>query len=198
MVALSIIMRLAVRKIERVCSLPSMVYVLDQVLNIAPLVMLAFSFAHEFGGLPHATGVAFTLCAIVWGFGSIFMGLYTITDGQCYTVPIGFLMMSTSTITGLLYLLEGDTTQEVQMFATLTISTSVLFFTSRIHVNNNHHHIGKVAPSAARANSALVKRSGPANSMKGQGESAKSNAEDVAGKEHALPRASELVWNTNN
>ena len=207
MIALTIIMRLTVRKIARVCPLPSMAYILDQVLNVAPVVMLLFAFLEEFNVLSHDTGVAITLCAIVWAFGSIFLGLYTITHGECYSVPIGFLMMVTSTITSMLFMLEGETTKEVHLFATLTISTSVLFFTSRIHVNNNIHmtHGGKILPS--RNGSVLSKKSGAAAMI---GTSAKSQTHDSdkhpnhnnnnqdgggdsSGKNDGLPRASELV-----
>jgi hypothetical protein len=136
MVVLSIIMRLAVRKVDKVSPIPSITFLLDKALMVAPFGMLLFTLLAHFAGLRVQTGIVLTLVFLIFGLGLMFFALFTITDGNCPTVPNAFLILVTSTVTSIIYLLQPYPTREMQLFASLTIATSLLFFLSRISVSS--------------------------------------------------------------
>ncbi len=132
MITLSIIMRLAVRKVDKICMITSINNLLDRALMLAPVAMIVFAAVTEFGFLAHGIGVSLTLVALIWGIGLMFFALYTITNGNCITVYIAFLMLMTSGASSIIYLLEGQSSDQLLLFACLTVSTSLLFFLSKI------------------------------------------------------------------
>ncbi len=165
MITVSIIMRLAVRKVYKACRSSPINVLLNIALVLAPICMIGFSLLTEFNILTHAVGTTLTLIAILWGMGLMFFALFTITGGQCNTVPIAFLMLIMSATTSILCLLQGKSvnhsngSNEVLLFACLTISSSILFFLSKVHpiaCAQNNAAIGAAFTPTATASTATT------------------------------------------
>jgi hypothetical protein len=152
MVALSLIMRLTVRKVSGACNVYAINELLDKALLLAPVVMVGFAVLSYVHVVDHITGTVLTIMSLVWGLGVMFFALFTVTNGLCSTVPIAFVMLICAGTTSVVYLRQGPLSNLMMLFSCMTVSTSLIFFLSKIKVSEGN-------PKACRTVSVHVRNS---------------------------------------